>query len=112
MKIPSLTRLPRNKKFQYEPRFYDPVKEDIKNRTEEIKKEREHTRQNDYRKHLSEGFARRQRQDRKTSSMQLVLIALMMGAFVGYLFYGVEAFWAFVIIFPLYIFIRTRKIFR
>jgi len=112
MKFPSLTRLPKNKKFSYEPRYYDPVKEDIKNRTERIQKELEKESYQTFRSQLSEGFSRRQKQDRRMSSMQLVLVALMLATFFGYLYIGIEALFAFMIVFPVYIFIRTRKFFR
>ena len=36
MKFPSLSRIPKNKRFNFEPRYYDPIKEDIQNRTERI----------------------------------------------------------------------------
>ena len=39
MKLPSLVRVPKYKRFNFEPRHYDPVKEEIKNRTERIKSE-------------------------------------------------------------------------
>ncbi len=32
MKIPSLSKVPDNKKFEFAARYYDPVKEDIDNR--------------------------------------------------------------------------------
>ncbi|MBT30734.1 MAG: hypothetical protein CMO01_13830 [Thalassobius sp.] len=30
MKLPTLTRLPKYKRFTFEPRYYDPIKEEIK----------------------------------------------------------------------------------
>ncbi len=39
MKLPSLLPRQSNKRFEFSPRYYDPVKEDIKNRTEMIRRE-------------------------------------------------------------------------
>jgi hypothetical protein len=39
MKLPSLVKTPSYKRFDFTPRYYDPVKEELKNRTELIKKE-------------------------------------------------------------------------
>ena len=30
MKLPTLTRLPKYKRFSFEPRYYDPIKEEVK----------------------------------------------------------------------------------
>ena len=39
MRFPSLFRTPRHQKFHIEPRYYDPIKEEIAERTERIRKE-------------------------------------------------------------------------
>ena len=39
MKLPSLLSRPKYKRFEYQPRYYDPIKEDIKRRTDLIKKQ-------------------------------------------------------------------------
>ena len=39
MKFPSLLKIPDHKKFKLPNRYYDPIKEDIQNRTELIKAE-------------------------------------------------------------------------
>jgi hypothetical protein len=39
MKLPSLTPRQPNKRFEFTPRYYDPIKEDIKNRTDLIRRE-------------------------------------------------------------------------
>ncbi len=38
MKFPSLLKIPTNNRFTIQPRYYDPIKEDIENRTDRIKK--------------------------------------------------------------------------
>ena len=37
--MPSLVKLPRHRKFDFEPRFYDPIKEEIEERVSKIHKE-------------------------------------------------------------------------
>jgi hypothetical protein len=112
MKFPSLTRIHQHKRFHYEPRYYDPVKEDIKNRTERIRSEIVAETHRGYREHIREAFNRRDRENKKTSFMQLLLITIMMGTVVGWLYYGNVAFYAFLVLFPLYIILRTSKLFR
>ena len=39
--LPSIVKLPKSKKFEFIPRFYDPLKEELENRKEEINTESE-----------------------------------------------------------------------
>ena len=108
-------RVPRHKNFHYEPRYYDPVKEELQNRTEKIKRELNMGSQPElghYRENISQAFTRRQRKDKRVSGMQVILIAIFLAAFIGYYFYGNAALYAFAILFPAYILIRTRSFFK
>ena len=118
MKFPSLVRLPKYNKFNFEPRYYDPVKEDIENRTQAIRAELEaHERINRinpddrarFRSEMEQAFTRRAGQDRKSSIMQVVFILLFLSIFVGYLFYGNNVFYAALILLPMYILYRKRS---
>jgi hypothetical protein len=109
MKFPSISRIPKHRKFNYEPRYYDPVKEDIKNRTERIRSEIDLEKNKTYRQNIREAFNQRDRDNKKTDFMQLLLITIMLGTFVGWLYYGNAALYAFLVLFPLYIFLRTRR---
>lgn len=111
MNFSFLKRVPKNKRFFYEPRYYDPIKEEIKYRTETIRKEISREKKGNYHSMISEGFARKERRASKASSMQLILIALLIGGFTGYIYFGNTALWIFMGLFAVYIFIRTRKIF-
>ena len=55
MKLPSLTRLPKNRRFNFQPRYYDPIKEEIEERTSRIKKEIGDSSEF-YREHISAAF--------------------------------------------------------
>jgi len=39
VKLPSLVRLPKHKRFEFQPRHYDPIKEELEERIEKIKRE-------------------------------------------------------------------------
>ena len=115
MKIPSLVRIPKYNKFNFEPRYYDPVKEDIENRTRLIKSELEaHGKlsPNDrarFRSEMEQTFSRRAAQDQKSTLMQVAFIFLFIGLFAGYLFYGNYVLFAAFIIVPIYILYRKRS---
>jgi hypothetical protein len=112
MKFPSLSRMPRHKRFNFEPRYYDPIKEDIQNRTERIKGEIKHTSPSAFREHIKSAYANRARREKSTNFMQLLLILILLGSFFGWIFYGNVVLYAFIVIFPIYIFLRTRKFFQ
>lgn len=104
--------MPQNKRFNIEPRYYDPIKEDIQNRTERIKGELKHTSSELHGEHIRSAYANRDRREKSTNIMQLLLILILLGTFFGWIFYGNVVFYAFLIIFPIYLFLRTRKFFQ
>jgi hypothetical protein len=104
--------MPRHKRFSFEPRYYDPVKEDIQNRTERIKGELKHTSLQSHRENIRAAYSKRARREKSTNFMQLLLILIFLGTFFGWIFYGNVVLYAFLIVFPIYIFLRTRKFFQ
>ena len=40
MKLPSLVKLPKHKRFEFRPRHYDPINEELQERVEKIKKDK------------------------------------------------------------------------
>jgi hypothetical protein len=109
MKIPSLFRMPQHKRFNFEPHYYDPVKEDIKNRMARIRSELSEEALKTQRRSIHEGFQRREKQDRRVDMMQWILIILMLGTILGWLYFGNVAFYIFLVLFPLYVWFRIRK---
>lgn len=115
MKLPSLIRLPNNKKFTYEPRFYDPIKEEIDERTERIRREMESdasmtTQQRlKFKEEWKQASQRNDAEDKRSSISQMVFILLFSLTFVGYIFYGNNALYIGLILIPLYIFLRVRQ---
>ncbi len=112
MKFPSLTRMPKYKRFNFEPRYYDPIKEDVKNRTERIRGQLVDENRQSYRENIRNAFNRRERRETRSSMMQYLLIIIFLGTIVGWLYFGNIALYIFAVIFPLYIFLRTRNYFQ
>jgi uncharacterized membrane protein YhaH (DUF805 family) len=101
MKLPSLVRVPKYKRFNFEPRHYDPVKEEIKNRTERIRSELKSSDSSDVtdtangilvKQRISEAFVRSKRPTSgKINGLQLFLVLLISATFVGFLYIGFPA---------------------
>ncbi len=113
MKIPSLTRIPQYKRFNITPRYYDPIKEDIQNRTERIRNElRLQQQSSEIRSGLQKDFLKRERESRKATVTQLLIIVALVGTGAGWLLYGNNVFYFFLILIPFYIFFRRSSFFR
>jgi Flp pilus assembly protein TadB len=115
MKFPSLIRLPQYKKFVYEPRYFDPVKDEITERTARIKQEVEADQRMEaagtreqFRREMDQVFQRRLQNERSTNILQVVLVLLMVLIFVGYLFYGNAALYPGLVLLAAYIVFRIR----
>jgi hypothetical protein len=111
MKIPSLTKLPKNKRFYIQPRYYDPVKEDIENRVSRIKAELKLPENDHYSfsSKLSGVFERRRTQSQQSNVLQMVIFLLLSGLVAGYLFFGNNVFFVFLILIPLYFYFRLKN---
>jgi len=112
MKFPSLFRIPTHKRFNFEPRYYDPIKEDIARRTARIKQELSGDKSNNYRTNISHAFTRKSPQSNKTGLIQFSLIAGMFGVFFGYLYYGNIAIIILLVVIGIYILYRLRGLFN
>ncbi|SDK68336.1 hypothetical protein SAMN05421823_103276 [Catalinimonas alkaloidigena] len=119
MGLISFTKTSRHKRFNYEPRYYDPVAEELKQRTEAIKQEIEAARA--YSKgtgnfssaaRISRGFARAKSQRKKTSFLQIFLIVVLGTFCVAYLKYGNMALLILVFAVPVYFFARKFNVFE
>ncbi len=82
MKIPSLSRLPGYKRFNFEARYYDSIKEDIKNRTERIKGELKITSAQSHSEFFKIAFSNRVKREKSSDFMQLLLIVILMGPMI------------------------------
>lgn len=86
MKFPSIMRIAKHKRFQFSPRYYNPIKEDIENRTalieQDIKEEDRQQMNADkrsemFRSKLQHSMQRRGRQDRKAFLIQAMIAAIL-----------------------------------
>lgn len=118
MRIPRLFRLPAYQRFYIEPRYYDPIKEDIAKRKIRIKKQlmREKGLQNDeeenYNTNIAEAFNRKRRTASSSASlMQFFLMVLFLGITIGYIYFGNDALYALLVMIPFYLLIRLKNIY-
>ena len=111
MKIPSLTRLPNHQRFHFEPRYYDPVKEDIAERTSRIEQEiRQVSSLNGgSRRSLEGAFARRTRRTQSASILQFVIVAILCIVTFGYIYFGNAALYVLILAAPIYFLVRLRR---
>lgn len=119
MKVPSLLRIPKHQKFHIQPRYYDPVKEEIEQRISNIKKEMEGENNEDstqYRSRMRGAFVRQKsyrggyKIGQKIGASQFLMILVVTGGFVGYLFYGNIALYSMGAVIALYYYLRRSKI--
>lgn len=113
MKIPSISRIPKYQKFNYTPRFYDPIKEELEERKERIRRglERNPT-IHSYQSTIHNAFKRRAKENKQSNIIQLLVIAVLLATFFGYIYYGNLVFYLFLVLIPVYIFIRKKNFFR
>jgi uncharacterized membrane protein YhaH (DUF805 family) len=105
MKIPSLIRVPKHRRFNFEPRHYDSIKEDLKNRTELIEQQlKNNSSETAIKQRLSETFVRdKHRTGGKLNGLQLALALLLSAAFVGFVYIGFYAFFITGVIILIYV---------
>ncbi len=109
MRLPTLTRLPKNKRFNFQPRYYDPIKEELQERTSRIKSELNQSTSASYRENISVAFRRRKRADKKSGVMQFGFVIFFALIFIGYLTYGEKIFFSFLILIPIYIWLKRKR---
>lgn len=119
MKFPSLFRTPKYQRFHITPRYYDPVKEEIEARTSRMKRNLELQRgdhpsdEEPYYTSRIAGSLKKARSSGKSSVgfMQLVIILLLSGVVVGYLYFGNIALYTFLLVSSVLLYLKmTRRI--
>ncbi|MFY0653097.1 MAG: hypothetical protein JXQ96_13740 [Cyclobacteriaceae bacterium] len=109
MKFPSIIKTPRHNRFNYEPRHYDPIKEEIEEKFKAVRAQKENANAADYQSNISAAFRKRQQKGRQASAIQMIIAVLLMGTFVGWLFYGNQIFYAYLLLSPLYFYWRLKN---
>ncbi len=112
MRFPSLFRLPRHQQFRIQPRYYDPVKEEIKERTERIKEQMGGKPDGNYQPSKI-NFKRKTKSAPATSMIQLAIASLLGLMVLGWLQFGNEVFYYILwIILPVYLIYRLKSLRR
>lgn len=111
MKFPSIIKTSRYRRFEIEPRYYDPIKEEIEERTERIKRELRGEYSSEY-SGARISFDRKSRKTASTSFIQLLIAAVLSLMVVGWLYFGNEVFYVLIVIAPFYLYKRLRKPFQ
>lgn len=117
MKLPSLTKKPKYQRFHVEPRYYDPIKEDIEQRTSRIKSELGMSdaevdagfsskitgsfRKN--MKHATGGGAD------QTMTLRLIILVVLVLFAGGFVYIGTEIFYLLLLYIPFYLWKKFRK---
>jgi len=91
MKVPSLLKIPRHQRFNYEPRYYDPIKEEIDEKRSRIRrilnadkksgKSPSHTR-------LEGAFSRKLDYQMESPFLRLFIGGVLFTGVVGFLYFG------------------------
>ncbi|ELR68131.1 hypothetical protein C900_00707 [Fulvivirga imtechensis AK7] len=117
MKFPSLFKTPRYQRFNITPRYYDPVKEEIEQRTSLIKRELQlqkgdHSSAGSLHASRLSGSFKKARNSRKSSIglMQMVIIMLLSAGLVGYLYFGNVALYIFLLVSSVLLYLKVKHI--
>ncbi|WP_373492617.1 hypothetical protein [Aquiflexum sp.] len=131
MKFPSIFRTASHARFDIKPRYYDPVKEEIEQRTAKIKRElqadgklpleneNQETLNRDYGSSIRGAFTQGSPIKGRSSSMinsagmiRLIIFLVLLGAFFGYVYLGPDALYTILYIFVgaglVYLFFRLK----
>ena len=115
MKFPSLLKIPTNKRFSVQPRYYDPIKEDIEIRTDRVKRMmdvKDMEGENNPESGIHGSFSRDSYYiQQKPNALRFSIMILLSAGAIGYLFYGNNALYimmGLILTFYLYKKIRLR----
>ena len=115
-RIPSFFKSRRAKEFRYKPWFYDPVKEDIQNRTEKIKaelerREKENSDPEGFESRIAGSFGNNSSYKESSSGMLrfTIMVVLFFGT-IGYLYLGNVVLYTLIGLLVLIYFLRKRQI--
>ena len=125
MKLPTLfTKVPKYKRFNYEPRWYDPQEEQRKEREERIREELKLKGEvevdnvvnelDGYRSRIAGSFksARRtasRQSDPSASILRLIITTFLVIWLIAFLQFGNVAFYGLLIFIPFYFFLKLRN---
>ena len=109
MKIPSIIKTPKHNRFNFEPRHYDPVKEEIEEKFRAYKANKDLNKNERSTSNISAAFSKRQRKNSQASAIQLIIAIVLMVTCVGWLFYGNQIFYGYLLLAPIYFYWRIKN---
>ena len=117
MKINGFFKTAKHQKFHMEPRYYDPVKEDIENRTSRIKAELglgEGDVDPGYRSQIEGSFRKNMRHtpahvDGQATMLRMIIFIILVMAVGGFVYMGTDILYFFLLLVPFYIYKRFKK---
>ncbi len=110
MKFPSIIRTPKHNRFSFEPRYYDPIKEEIEEKLKQARQEKHGGENNSsHASHISAAFGKRQQKRNQTSAIQMIIAIVLIVTFTAWLFYGNEVFYVYLMLSPAYFYWRFKS---
>ncbi|MEM9896356.1 MAG: hypothetical protein AAF789_08295 [Bacteroidota bacterium] len=112
MRFPSLFRLPRHQQYEIKPRYYDPVKEEIKERERRIKEQMKTDGDHAYEAPNRITFSRRKRKSASSTSLVQLGIAVMLCVLIfGWLQFGNDVLQIYlVVMIAAYLLYKVRRL--
>ena len=102
-------RLPRNKRFNYRPLYYDPVKEELDEKESKFRRELSDKGNKIRHETISEAYRRRTKVERRGNTRQIIFVLAFTIIAFGYLYFGNVIFYSLLVLIPYYIWTRLRK---
>lgn len=116
----SFFKIPNHQRFNYEPRFYDPIREELQERESRIKselnkEEEEFRRQNikgAFKSNLTFESSTRyeSKTNKNTGLLRIIIIVILTGGLWSYWEFGSDSIYFLLILLPVYYFLRRSKI--
>jgi hypothetical protein len=116
MKFPSILKIPENRRFKLQNRYYDPIREDIQNRTELIKSELERQKRDNpdmsgYQSRIEGAFSQKSYyKEKKSGMLRFTLMVVLFFGSLGYLYFGNVVLYIFIGLLGVIYFLRKREI--
>ncbi len=109
MKFPRFIRVPQYKRFHIEPRYYDPIKEEIDFRTKQIERELTNSKLGNYTPNFQGSFKRKVTRGSNVAILRFIIFMVIGGSIFGYSYLGPDFLYIFFLIIPVYAYFRLKR---
>lgn len=109
MRFPSFIKVSKYRRFDMEPRYYDPIKEEIEERTARIRQEMKAGEGHPDHVPGRISFERKTASIPNSSFLQLLIAAVLGTTVIGWLYFGNQIFYSLWLAVPVYLYFRLRK---